>query len=541
MAKDKDLSRQAKAARAARAAGIPDRKDLTLQVVDRRRSQLWTISILVVSALTVAIAVLSVAREYVARVLKFEDFSSWAIVVFVGGLALAFLIYVVEKERSLRSLTKLLVEERVLSAALSNRLAEISTLSEVGKAINTTLEVEDVFDLILSSSISLLGGTEGSIMLLDAEKGELKVVSAQGPNPELVLGMTQRIGDGVGGTVALRRTPMLIQGDSVEDSITLASERPIHSSMSVPLIRRDELVGVLNLNECEGRLRFSDQDLRSLGLFAEHAAIAIGNARLFERERETVSRLEELDRLKSDFVASVSHELKTPLTAIIGAAKTVSRGGSSMPEHEQMNFIAMIERQGRRLLRLVEDVLATAKIESGLTHMRREMLDMRELAEGVLEDLQNTKVGRDRTIDLLTNPDRPEVWADATAVRQILANLIENALKYSEEREPVGVSISETDRQLEIAVTDRGQGISDDHVVRIFDRFRQVETDPGRRVGGFGLGLFIVKNLIEQHGGTVEVDSTVGVGSTFRVILPKRSRSTQAAPPPPPPPQLSAN
>ncbi len=529
MARDKDLSRHAKAARAARAAGIPDRLDLTLQVVDRRRSQLWTISILVVTSLTVSVAVVSVARDYIARILRFEDFSSWAIVVFISGLALAFLIYIVEKERSLRRLTKLLVEERVLSAALSNRLAEISALSEVGKAINTVLDLEDVFDLILSSSIGLLGGTEGSIMLMEPEKGELVVVSAQGPDPQLLVGMTQRVGEGVGGTVALRRAPMLIQGNMVEDSITRRSERPIHSSMSVPLLRQDELVGVLNLNECEGRLRFSEEDLRALGLFAEHAAIAIGNARLFERERETVSRLEELDRLKSDFVASVSHELKTPLTAIIGAAKTVSRGGANMPEADQMNFIAMIERQGRRLLRLVEDVLATAKIESGLTAMRREMLDMRELAEGVIEDLENTKIGRDRTMDLAPPPERPQVWADATAVRQILSNLIENALKYSEVRQPVSASIVETDGHLEIAVSDRGQGISEDHVVRIFDRFRQVAADPERRVGGFGLGLFIVKNLVEQHGGSVEVDSTVGVGSTFRVLLPKRSRSAPAA------------
>lgn len=532
MAREDDLSRRARAARAARAAGIPDRSDLTLQVVDRRRSQLWTISIIVVAGIAVAVAALSFARDFVARTLRFEEFSSWAIVVFSSGLALAFLIYVVEKERSLRRLTKLLVEERVLSAALSNRLAEISALSEVGKAINTTLNLEDVFDLILSSSISLLGGTEGSIMLFDPDSNQLRVASARGADPGALLNIDQPVGEGVAGMVAQRRMPMLIQGDELEPGIGRRSERRIHSSMSVPLIRRDELVGVLNLNECEGRLRFSEEDLRALGLFAEHAAIAIGNARLFEQERETVSRLEEIDRLKSDFVASVSHELKTPLTAIIGAAKTLSRGEAKIPEDERSNFVQMIERQGRRLLRLVEDVLATAKIESGLTHMRREMLDMRELGESVIDDLRNAKVGRDRTIHLVTTPERPQVWADATAVRQMLNNLVENALKYSEDQEPVQLTISEAENRLEIAVSDRGRGISEEHLGGVFDRFRQLDGSPGRPVAGFGLGLFIVKNLVEQHGGSVEVESTVGVGSTFRVFLPKRAHQVPASPPP---------
>lgn len=533
MPREASESREARATRAARAAGIPARKDLSLSLVDRRRSQLWTISIFVVVAVTVALAVFSVARDFVVRTLRLEDMSSWAIVVFVAGLALAFLVYVIEKERSLRQVTKLLIEERVLSAALSNRLAEISTLSEVGKAINTTLNVTDVFDLILSSAIDLLGGTEGSIMLVSDDASHLRVVCAKGPNANRVMNEVVPFGEGVAGKVAARRAPLLIQDDDHERE---QAERRIFSSMSVPLIRRDELVGVLNLNETEGRLRFSDQDLGALGLFAEHAAIAIGNARLFEQERETVSRLEELDRLKSDFVAAVSHELKTPLTAIIGAAKTVTRGGLDMPGEERQNFMEMIERQGNRLLRLVEDVLTTARIEAGLSQMRRELLDLRAIAADVLEDLANTKIGRNRTIELVTEPDNPRVWGDRSALQQIVSNLVENALKYSEAPAPVRVRIVEDEGAAAIEVIDQGQGISQDQVRNIFDRFRQVDASTTRSVGGFGLGLFIVKNLVEQHGGSITVDSAMGRGSTFRVSLPKRTRSS----PPPPPPQEPA-
>lgn len=535
MAREDQLSRQARAARAARAAGIPARKGLSLSVVDRRRSQLWTISIFVVVAITAALAVFSATREVFLRTLQLRSLLSWAILVFLAALALAFLIYVFEKERSLRHLTKLLIEERVLSAALSNRLAEISALSEVGKAINTTLDLQDVFDLILSSSMSLLGGTEGSIMLLEPDRNELKVVSSRGDEASALLGKTEAFGSGVAGTVASTRRPMLLQGSDVDPAVSPSDPlgRAIYSSMSVPLVRGGDLVGVLNLNETKGKLRFSEEDLGSLGLFAEHAAIAIGNARLYAEQRETVSRLEELDRLKSDFVAAVSHELKTPLTAIIGASKTVRRGGNEMGDTERIGFLEMIERQANRLLRLVEDLLTTARIEAGITTLRREPVDVVRLAVSVIEDLKAARIAKDRAVDLEANPRELVVLGDETALQQVMTNLVENALKYSEPPAPVKVSVGHDADHVVIQVSDEGRGISREQVRSIFERFRQADSAGTRRVGGFGLGLFIVKNLVEKHGGVVDVTSEVGRGSTFTVRLPKRP----PAPAPPPPPQ----
>lgn len=537
MARGDQLSRQARAARAARAAGIPAGHGLSLSVVDRRRSQLWTISIFVVVSITTALAVFSVTRDFFVQTLQLRSFTSWVVLVFLGGLALAFLIYVFEKERSLRHLTNLLVEERVLSAALSNRLAEISALSEVGKAINTTLNLQDVFNLILSSSMQLLGGTEGSIMLVDEDEKVLRVVSARGPTADTLAGRSEQVGVGVAGTVAETRRPMLLQGSDVDPSVSGDPDRRnVYSSMCVPLIRRDQLVGVLNLNETEGKLQFSEEDLGSLGLFAEHAAIAIGNARLYAEQAETVSRLEELDRLKSDFVAAVSHELKTPLTAIIGAAKTVHRGGMTMGEPERTNFLEMIERQANRLLRLVEDLLTTARIEAGLTTLRRESVDVAQLAQSVIDDLRSARIAKDRSIEVRSSSPHPTVLGDETALQQVLSNLVENALKYSEPPAPVSVEVVDSSDEVIIHVSDHGRGISADQVRTIFERFRQAESTTARHVGGFGLGLFIVKSLVEKHGGDVQVISEIGTGSTFSVRLPKRPRASI----PPPPPQQKA-
>jgi two-component system phosphate regulon sensor histidine kinase PhoR len=233
--------------------------------------------------------------------------------------------------------------------------------------------------------------------------------------------------------------------------------------------------------------------------------------------------LQETDRLKSDFVATVSHELKTPLTAIIGAAKTVGRRGGHMSDEQHAKFLDMIERQGTRLLRLVEDVLDTSRIESGGPHLRREQVDLRAVAENVVEDLANTAVGEGREVVLLTRPEHPRTWGDPTALQQVLGNLVENALKYSNEGSKVVLSVTETPTESILQVSDEGQGISPQQIRTIFDRFRQADSVPSRGSGGFGLGLYIVKNLVATHRGDVEVESEVGKGSTFRVRLPKRA------------------
>jgi signal transduction histidine kinase len=422
-------------------------------------------------------------------------------------------------------LSVLLIEERVLSAALSNRIAEISRLSEMGKAINTTLELSDVLNLILTSALELLGGDEGSIMLVNEEDKKLHVVAYQGTQLDTP-GVP--MGGGIAGRVALARLPELIHGSDTPAGLG-HPERGIHSAMSVPLIRRDELVGVLNVNETRGMREFTEQDLNALGFFAEHAAVAIGNARLFEQERESVVRLEELDRLKSDFVATVSHELKTPLTAIIGSAQTLNRRRDRMNPEQQATLVAMIERQGNRLLRLVEDVLTTARIESRIPKLRRELVELRHLAQIVVEDLTHSDVGNGREITVRAEPDDPRVWGDFGAIQQVIQNLVENSLKYSDPPSRVEIHVSEGPTEAVIEVNDQGQGMSEEQIKLIFDRFHQIDSSSTRDRGGFGLGLYIVKNLVEAHNGSVEVDSTPGEGSTFRVRLPKRTKDIARA------------
>jgi two-component system, OmpR family, sensor histidine kinase KdpD len=523
VADEDELARKGETQRAARAAGLAGNPQLSLADIDRRRSQLWSLSLIVIVVLSAAVAVLSLSGRVTFRSLGLAD-REWVAAVLVLGLAFAFLIYVYEKDRNLRRLTDLLVEERILSTALSSRLTEVSSLTDIAKALTTTLDLKGVLDLILTSALDLLGGSEGSVMLL-ADGGYLEVVAYKGPSSDRVLHGRTRLGKGISGRVADTRRPALLQGSELGGDFAGEGhpERDIFSSMSVPLVRRDQLVGVLNLTESRGERRYTEADLQGLEVFAAHAAIAIGNARLFEGERQAVARLEELDRLKSDFVATVSHELKTPLTAIIGAAKTVSRKGPSMNPTQHEEFMGMIERQGSRLLRLVEDVLTTARIESGQRRLRRELVDMRAAVEPLIDELHLTGLGHGREIELRTEPERPEVWGDLSAMQQIAGNLLENALKYGAEGTKVVITLTELPGESVIEVTDQGPGLTKEEIDMIFERFHQVDSSSTREVGGVGLGLFIVKSLVDAHRGRIDVTSEVGMGTTFKVIFPKRS------------------
>ena len=243
---------------------------------------------------------------------------------------------------------------------------------------------------------------------------------------------------------------------------------------------------------------------------------------LAERDAR-IARLEELDKQKNDFVATVSHELRTPITSMIGAAKTLRRGRDQMAAEESESFLQMIERQGERLLRLTQGVLAGAQLEAGAAQPRRERIDLAALAREVTSELLEAR-GRSHEVELTTDPEEPAAWGDPTALRQIMSNLVENALKYSPEGSKVRVEVRDLSSETLIEVSDEGPGIAAAELGTIFERFKQMESSRG---AGFGLGLYIVKNLVDQHRGSIEVSSESGSGTTFRVRLPKRSATRE--------------
>jgi diguanylate cyclase (GGDEF)-like protein len=259
----------------ARIVGIKGFSTPTLEAVDRRRSQLWTVAFAGLVCLAAAVALLT---SKAGHHLGFANGLGFRIgtVVLVVGLA----VYVTEKERHLRRLAKLLVDERVLGAALSNRLKELAMLYEAGKAMNSVLVVDEVLQLILSSAFELLGASSGSIMLLQ-EEGDLVVVCRAGN----ASGAPIELGGGIASRVARDREPLLVQG-----TVSEKGRQETESAVCVPLQHRGQVLGVINLIGATGHT-YSEYDLRAVSLFAEHAAIAVANARLYEAERALSAQL----------------------------------------------------------------------------------------------------------------------------------------------------------------------------------------------------------------------------------------------------------
>lgn len=499
-------------------AGLRDFETPTLEAVERRRLQLAAIAAIVLVGLALGMSLLTIAQSALSEhpYIPIEVIR----ILFVGFVSVVAL-YLIDKEQKLQRLTKSLVDERVLSAALSNRLKELSLLSELGKTLNRFLDVEDVLDRVLDSALDLLEAPEGSIMLLAPSQDSLRVACARTSSKHLVEGAVVKMGGSVAGWVAQKREPLLLTGNAPKEMFEgfQAKDRQIPSAICVPLISQDELYGVLNVNAGPGTREFSEYDLRAVQLFAEHAALAIRNANSFDRERQAVARLEELDRLKSEFLASVSHELKTPLTSIIGSATTMRQRGDQLTEEQIADFLNVIERQGVRLVQLVEQLLSAARIESGAPVLRRQSLDVGVIARQVVTNIKAGGAANPISVD---GPGSVEMFGDPSVVEQVLTNLVDNAVKYSDGKGPVVIRIEDNPGDVCLDVSDQGRGIPTVEMETIFDQFKQIDQTMTRAGSGVGLGLYIVKNLVEASGGRISVHSEFGEGSNFRVVFPKR-------------------
>ena len=491
--------------REARVAGLRDFRTPSLESVERRRLQLWLLTAVLLVSISIGLVVVSTWNTTATRAFASTPVMRIAVVL----LSAAFCMYAFDKERHLRRLARLLVDERVLTTALSNRLREVELLLDAGKAMNGVLELSIVLETILGSAVELLDAESGSVMLL--ENDELVVASARG-NVDAERGRV-RLGEGISGHVAQTREALLIHGkaDPSDFPGLVPHAQPVASAISAPLIHRGALLGVLNVN-ASGTKVFSEFDLRAVSLFAEQAAASIANARLYETERAHVAELTHLNRLKSEFVALVSHELRSPIASIVGAV-TSSRKPEMIDHRSELEDI--VERAALRLGSMVEDLLSAAELERGDSVRRLEAVDLAEVVREAAADHAVT----DRVVDV-SAPTAAVVICDREYVRRVIDNLVDNAFKYG--RPPVRIEVALDDRHVALSVLDAGRGIDEADRDRVFDRFQRLDTINGH---GLGLGLSVVQGLVEAMGGDVRVDEAPGGGAAFRIRFPRPETS----------------
>ena len=245
-------------------------------------------------------------------------------------------------------------------------------------------------------------------------------------------------------------------------------------------------------------------------------------SRLAESEHATIARLQELDAMKSDFVAIASHELRTPLTAMQGSIKTLG-ARHNLTDAERDTLLDMLNRQTDRLARLVEDLLIVSNIENDRVGVHPEPIDMHAVVDTMCEELG----ARAARVSCAIGPDLTDVMTDKQRFGQIARNLVENALKFSPENSVVRVSIHREPDGLRLEVSDDGRGIAPEDIPRLFERFYQV-GGALRRVGdGFGLGLYITKRLVDALDGQITVDTEIGHGTTFKIWFPNARAASE--------------
>jgi signal transduction histidine kinase len=262
--------------------------------------------------------------------------------------------------------------------------------------------------------------------------------------------------------------------------------------------------------------------------FAEHIAGAIRKAHLYEEMNSTKGQLEQdnrelvsLNQLKEVFLATLSHELKTPLTCIVSFSEILDEQGSKLADGDRQRFVSIVHEQAEKMLDLTEQIMDLSRLQKGTLELNLKETDVNEVVRSTY--IAHVQTASSKQIELrteLAHGLRP-ILADPTKLRQIVLNLVGNAIKFTEEGGRIVVATRSSGDKVEVSVTDTGVGLDSEEISRIFGLFTQVART-GQSQSGLGLGLYLVKKFVELHKGEVKVESEKGRGTTFRVLLPAR-------------------
>src|SRR3989454_11243242 len=391
-----------------------------------------------------------------------------------------------------------------------------------------------------------------AVVLLSRDGKHVEPVAAYHPNPNLREYVSGLIGvpieidaSGPWKTVLKERRSVVISIDPDHLPPNVAPHQARHiqkwrmrESAMLPMVAQDRVVGGLNLNRYEGSSPLRPEDIQHLESLAARAARAIAIAQLMQDQKLTANELEikvaertaafleaqedatRANQAKSRFLASMSHELRTPLNSILGFSELLSDDTADrFDEPTRRRFLHQIHSSGEHLLQLINDILDLSKVEAGQMDLHRGPVEV----GNVIEDVRTTvePLARSKSI-ALTIEQSPELRlvADAAKVRQMLLNLVSNAIKFTHSGGRIDVRSRQVESWVEIAVSDTGIGIAQQDLGHLFAEFHRLDAGPGPQQEGTGLGLALTKRFAELHGGQVSVESELGRGSTFTLRLP---------------------
>ncbi len=502
-------------------------------------------------------------------------------------------------------------DARRSAKSLQKRLNSLETLQRVGRTVTSLLDLDNVLTAVVDSAVELTGAEEGSLLLLDDATGELYMRAARNFQDDFVRKFRLPIRDTLPGQVMRTGKPITIN-EATPQKIKTAYL--VHTLIYVPLQLHGRVIGVLGVDNRQGGHPFLEEHLNLVSALADYAAIAIENARAYERidvertkletiltkvedgvivvdhdgrlvianhtarlafnlgdgnlagrpiqdilrhpdmdeifeEKRTqpsrseitledgrvfnaqitpipevglavtmqdITHLKELDRIKSEFVSTVSHDLRSPLTAILGYVELLERIGPVTDQ--QRDFIRRIQFSVSNITNLINDLLDLGRIEAGFD-ARKEVVPLAAIVNYSIEGLRSRYTEKEQEIAVEIQERLPPILGNPVRLRQMTANLIGNAIKYTQNGGRITVRLHGDGDQVVLQVTDNGPGIPTTDQPYIFDKFYR-GSNISSDVPGTGLGLAIVKSIVENHNGRIWLESMVEQGTTFTVVLP---------------------
>ncbi|MBE2200671.1 MAG: GAF domain-containing protein [Anaerolinea sp.] len=400
--------------------------------------------------------------------------------------------------------------------------AELETVAQVSTAASTILEVDALLQAVVDLAKSSFNLYHAHIYLMDEAEDKLVLKAGAG---------------NVGRLMALEGREIYLEAESlvaraarnrqgiIENDVQKAPDFLPHpllphtrAEMVVPMIVGNKLVGVLDLQANEIGY-FTEEDMKIQRTLASQVAVATENAKLYAEQVDITARLRQVDQLKSEFLASMSHELRTPLNSIIGFADVLLEGLDGDLNERMEEDVRLIRDSGAHLRELIGDILDMSKIEAGRMELRHELVDMRQMAHDIIATANSLAQEKNLQMHLELTEDVGTVEVDRTRIRQVLWNIMGNAIKFTE-KGSVTLGMEVDRHNLLVSIRDTGIGIRPEDIPIVFEQFRQIDGSLNRRASGTGLGMPITKKLIELHGGKIWVESILGVGSTFWFTLP---------------------
>lgn len=408
-------------------------------------------------------------------------------------------------------------------AESQRRLRDMSALVDMAKQVTGDLKLQSVLQTTVQILQGLMNARASTITMLTDDGEGLIVKAAVGINPEF-MNARMKLSESISGVVVQNADLVYIR-DSYSDPDFLFFDDVVRSLLVVPLIVRDEPVGTLTIDSDRPHA-FTESDMQLMTIAAAQVSVAISNARLFEELEERAAELavayeelKESDRLKDELVQNVSHELRTPLTFVKGYVDLLMDGDKGLLTPEQQEYLQIVSDKTDDITRIIEDIITLQRIDSG--NLQRDVMPMADLLKTAV--INHRLVADKKGLSIaytIPQGQKGLVRIDKGRMNQVLDNLIGNAFKFSPDGGTIRLTMSENDEEVLVSVVDEGIGMPAEKHQRIFERFYQIDGSSRRRFGGTGIGLAIVKRIIDAHEGKIWVESELNKGSAFFFTLP---------------------